>query len=57
MAQANYQLAVYDPNTGQLLDIVTQERWFDFQYTLAANSPLPLDTMARLAVNELPAAV
>lgn len=37
MAQANYQLAVYDPNTGQLLDLVTQERWFDFQYTLALN--------------------
>lgn len=37
MSQANYQLAVYDPNTGQLLDLVTQERWFDFQYTLALN--------------------
>lgn len=37
MTQANYQLAVYDPNTGQLLDLVTQERWFDFQYTLALN--------------------
>jgi hypothetical protein len=33
----DYQLAVYHPLTRVLLDIVTQDRWFDLKYSLVLN--------------------